>query len=384
MTDQIKFKTGMYDFHKNPNINYQLNRAVNWGNGDYELVKKIAKESTSIEALIENSYKRAVECEKNLELDNAIACYRLAEFFLNSKDKRKIISYKKALNLFNLKNKKNFEEKKEFLIKKEFVNYYNKQIPYYLFNPKVKEKDTIIIHGGFDSYMEEFFNASKYLMQRGYKVILFDGPGQGYANRIEKIPFTHKWEEIIIKIHDELKLKNTIIIGFSLGAMLAPRAAAYEKRIKKIVSVGVMHDFFEVLISSKNKKVQKIIKTLINFKQKKLINFIMEKMMKKDLLAKWGIRHGMEIFNSNTPYDFLKDSKKYNIKDIENKITQDVLIVTGSEDHFVPIKMLDNMYKCFSNSKSVTIQVFNDYAAKNHCQVGNCKLLMDNIIKWLE
>jgi hypothetical protein len=46
-----------------------------------------------------------------------------------------------------------------------------------------KKKGTIIIHGGFDSFMEEFYSWMRHCSDRGYEVIAFEGPGQGAARR---------------------------------------------------------------------------------------------------------------------------------------------------------------------------------------------------------
>lgn len=375
------FKKGTYELHENSNINYQLNRAINWSNADVELIKKKSSNLRNIKSLVDKCYAEAVIQEQKGNIDNAIACYRLVDFFLGVEDNRKLTAYNRALKLFNLKNYKYFESN---IVEKGFIKYDKKRVPYYLVNPEGKLKDTLILHGGFDSYMEEFFDSILYLRSKGYRVILFDGPGQGYANRIEKIPFTFEWERIVTAIHDKFDINESTIIGLSLGAMLAPRAAAFEKRIKRVVSVGLMHNFYDILISTRNKRVQNILKILFKFNCKNTINFLINNMMKNDMLAEWGIRHGMEIFNSKTPFEFFKKAKKYNVTDIGMNVSQDILILAGDNDHFIPINFYKLMIDAFSNVNSMTFRIFNNKeCAENHCQVGNCKLLLDTIDSWL-
>lgn len=381
MNEIPSFKKGTYELHENANINYQLNRAINWSNADVNLIKKIGYKTKNIKCLVDLCYSEAAIQEQKGNIDNAIACYRLVDFFSSVKDERKLKAYNKALDLFYEKNHQLFES---HVVEKGLIDYDKRRIPYYSVNAEGNLKDTLILHGGFDSYMEEFFDALLYLKSKGYRVILFDGPGQGYANRIEKIPFTHKWEGIIEEIHNKFNINDSTIIGLSLGAMLAPRAAAFEKRIKRVVAVGLMPNFYDILISSRKKSIQNILKYLFKYKRKRIINCLMNNMMKNDMLAEWGIRHGMEIFDSKTPFEFLTKAMDYNVHDIGMKVQQDVLIVAGDKDHFIPLDFYKPMIDSFSNANSMTYRRFSNHEfAENHCQVGNFKLLLDIIDSWL-
>lgn len=42
----------------------------------------------------------------------------------------------------------------------------------------VRPKDTLVINGEFDSYIEEFFPVILQLRDAGYEVICFEGPGR--------------------------------------------------------------------------------------------------------------------------------------------------------------------------------------------------------------
>ena len=66
-------------------------------------------------------------------------------------------------------------------------------------------------------------------------------------------------------------------------------------------------------------------------------------------------------------------------------VTQDVLILTGIKDHFIPLKMHARQVSALRNAKSVTARIFTaeDHAG-NHCQVGNIGLALDIMEKWLE
>lgn len=101
---------------------------------------------------------------------------------------------------------------------------------------KGEKKDTILLHGGNDSYFEEFFFPMLYLSENGFDVYLFEGPGQGGVLRNQGKHFTYQWEKPVKTILDMLNIDDVTIIGASLGGMLAPRAAAFEKRIRRVIA----------------------------------------------------------------------------------------------------------------------------------------------------
>jgi hypothetical protein len=68
-----------------------------------------------------------------------------------------------------------------------------------------------------------------------------------------------------------------------------------------------------------------------------------------------------------------------------DQIKQDVLLFSGENDHFIPIRMHDRQVKAQVNAKSVADRIFTkEDHAQNHCQYGNIGLALDVVIKWIE
>ena len=66
-------------------------------------------------------------------------------------------------------------------------------------------------------------------------------------------------------------------------------------------------------------------------------------------------------------------------------MTQDVLLLAGSADHYVPLRQLHRQMLALTNARSVTARVFMPAEqAHNHCQIGNIGLAVQVIIGWLE
>lgn len=65
-------------------------------------------------------------------------------------------------------------------------------------------------------------------------------------------------------------------------------------------------------------------------------------------------------------------------------VKQDVLILTGREDPFIPFKMHNMQARALTNARSVTARVFTkEKQAQNHCQIGHIGLALDVMLKWI-
>src|SRR5215207_4047629 len=78
-------------------------------------------------------------------------------------------------------------------------------LPGFRLQAKGKERSTLIFTGGYDSFMEEFYNFLLPLTELGITVIAFDGPGQGGALR-QGIYLDHAWEKPAKAAIDYFKL----------------------------------------------------------------------------------------------------------------------------------------------------------------------------------
>ena len=86
----------------------------------------------------------------------------------------------------------------------------------------------MIVHGGFDSILEELYtSAAAPALERGYNCLTFEGPGQGGVIRKNKIPFRFDWEKVVTPVLDYALDRNEVdkqrigLIGISMGGYLA-------------------------------------------------------------------------------------------------------------------------------------------------------------------
>jgi dipeptidyl aminopeptidase/acylaminoacyl peptidase len=76
--------------------------------------------------------------------------------------------------------------------------------------------------------------------------------------------------------------------------------------------------------------------------------------------------------------------QRYTTADISSRVTQDVLLLAGSEDHYVPVDQFYQQIEALENARSLTARLFTRAeSAQNHCQVGNYGLAFREMTAWL-
>ncbi|MDO5717722.1 MAG: alpha/beta fold hydrolase [Tissierellia bacterium] len=378
----IKFKEGLYDLNPNENFNFQLNRLINWDGGDLEEVRSISREIKTIPDWSDKLIQIGDIALKDGRTDNAIAYYRMSEFFMNADDPRKLEYYKIARKLFYDYYKVYFDSGK---VKRYDVKYEDASMPVMHVSAEGIKKDTIVLHGGNDSYMEELFFSMLYMAENGYEVYLFEGPGQGKVLREYDIKFTNEWEKPVKAIIDYFDLDDITLIGVSLGGMLAPRAAAFENRIKRVVCWALFPSFESLGMNDIPKVGQFLFKGIMNLNMKSIINWMGKKLMKKEPKMEWVINQGMYAYGGDSTFEYIKNIQKFTMLDIADKINQDILIIHGKDDHLIDWKLYRLQIEALENAKSVTFRLFTkEENASDHCQCGNTKLALDTVLNWID
>jgi len=103
-------------------------------------------------------------------------------------------------------------------------------------------------------------------------------------------------------------------------------------------------------------------------------------------MASWVVDHLKYITKKAKPLDALEIYLLMNEENIHSELVkQDVLLLAGREDHFIPFKMQAMQIAALKNARSVTGKMFSKAEnAQNHCQIGNVGLALDVMVRWLE
>jgi len=169
----------------------------------------------------------------------------------------------------------------------DHVPFANGYLPYYRFTP-ANSRGTIVLFGGFDSYIEEFFSIMMNLRDQGHDVVAFEGPGQGGALEDAGLTMTPDWQLPVGAIIDRLSLSGVTLIGISLGGCLAIRAAAHEPRVSRVVAWDALSDFLEAYLRQVPPAWQATLHALLFMRADTVIDAMVNRSA-HDPVQEWGL-----------------------------------------------------------------------------------------------
>ena len=111
----------------------------------------------------------------------------------------------------------------------------------------VDKAPLVILIPGLDSTKEEFFHWEDVFLQRGMATLSLDGPGQGETGFA--MPLRADYEVAVRALLDALAGREDLdhdrvgAAGVSLGGHYAPRAAAFEPRLRAVAGISGPYDF---------------------------------------------------------------------------------------------------------------------------------------------
>ena len=386
------FPVGYHEFHKDQIYNFQLNRWHSLGYARFEDMKAAGERIHDFQGWKQEMLTLAEAAAGEGRLVNAAFHYRAAEFYTFQDDSDKVAFYDRFSELFYRAFEADGIERHE-------VPYGDKFLPAIRVRPDGRGQNaaarspagtgaepgtargTIVIHGGFDSFIEEFYSWMRFFSERGYEVIAFEGPGQGAARKRYGLPLDYRWERPVGAVLDHFKVDDVTLLGISMGGWLCFRAAAFEPRIKRVIASGIAYDYMQF--------INIVLQWIMFFFFRHLRGFsdwMTLRKMKSDEMHAWSIGNLMYITCKDTPMDAFDVVADLNARNLHSeRVTQDVLILTGREDHFIPFKMHDMQVKALTNAASVTGRIFTrEEQAHNHCQIGNVGLALEEMAQWLE
>src|SRR5262245_14496709 len=124
--------------------------------------------------------------------------------------------------------------------------------PYFgvLAKPNSGRCPVLIMAPGLDSTKEELHAYEEPFLARGIGTLAIDGPGQGEAEY--EIPICGDYERAASTVVDwiekrsDVDAKRIAIWGVSLGGYYAPRAAAFEKRLRACIALSGPFEWAEI------------------------------------------------------------------------------------------------------------------------------------------
>lgn len=106
-------------------------------------------------------------------------------------------------------------------------------------------RPTLVVNNGSDGTLSGVWcEVADGALERGYNVVLFDGPGQQSMLFERDVPFRHDWEKVLTPVVDFLAARPDVdadrlaLYGVSQAGYWVLRAAAFEYRFAAVVADG--------------------------------------------------------------------------------------------------------------------------------------------------
>ena len=259
----------------------------------------------------------------------------------------------------------------------------------YLYQPlRGGPQATCVMHGGFDSTAEEWHHVGALAaQQRGYTVITFDGPGHPGPRYRDGLVFRPDWETVVSPVIDwaaarpEVDPGRIALFGLSMGGGLAPRAAAFDPRIRALICVDGIYDIGQAYTGRLGLGADTECRLTADTDPE--LDAALAQLMHSSPQFRWAARQGMWSFGVATPRAYLAASLAYNLRGgIAEKIACPVFVGRAESDEFFrgqPEELMQHL------TAPATLASFTDAeGAGAHCQVGAQRLLSARMLDWLD
>src|SRR5215472_14051207 len=304
------FPVGFHHLHDDVSLNWQMNRWFNWV-GDDTMLGEMRTIAPRIQIYADWKREFLALAETALSPDEKLKAayyFRSAAFFMLPSDPDMQPARRRFVDLartgYAIGAAQMFE-----------VPYGNGSLPGYRFTPG-QPKDTLVLFGGYDGYIEELIPMGRVFSEAGFDAVLFEGPGQGRALEESGLPMTHEWEKPVKAVLDHLGLGGVSLMGVSLGGYLAIRAAAFEPRIQRVIADDVIYDFFATSVHQESSAARTVLEAGIELNAAAVVDALLESATKRSFVTEWGVQQGMHVMGAGTPFEYLQLTKRYTAAEI--------------------------------------------------------------------
>lgn len=183
----------------------------------------------------------------------AMSYWRHSEFFLDTEDPRRAHTYGEGRESF-----RKAAALSSGKIEQISVPFEDTEMDGYIIRPDNSNapRPTVLFLGGADSWAEElYFLGGTEFPSRGMNLVVVDTPGRGSSLRFKGLHSRFDYEVPVAAVIDHIEKRGDVdpdrigIVGVSFGGYYAPRAAAFEPRVKAVAAWcgtwSILTDFYD-------------------------------------------------------------------------------------------------------------------------------------------
>lgn len=266
------------------------------------------------------------------------------------------------------------------------------ELPAYLVPATGRESEVrplLILTNGYDATITDLYLASAVAaLERGYHVLMFDGPGQGAMLYEHGVTMRPDWETVISAVVDFAETVPIVdrsriaLSGWSLGGYLAPRAASGEPRlaaciadpgqwdlaepIRELLTVFGVPDADGIAIADVDDDVLAKLWAVVQ----------------SDRRMRWRIvQRGFWVNGATDLRGFLTEMARFTLKDRVDGIRCPTALTAAENDPLA--RAAADFYAALSCPKKL-LRFTDAEGAGGHTEVTNRSLLNQRVLDWLD
>ena len=250
------------------------------------------------------------------------------------------------------------------------VPYEDSSLPGYFYRAPGDGPHPVVIQwNGLDSTKEMMYYSGfpRMLAERGISTLMIDTPGSGEALRLRGLTARYDTEVWAAAIVDWIEQhagelgadpEQIGIVGWSLGGYYAPRAAAFEKRLRLAVAWGANHDWAAVQEARRHREGENPVPHYWDH-----------------VFWVWGVKD-ME--------EFIAKTSGMHLNGVAEQITVPLLITHGAGDRQIPVAYAHETYDQAVNSPERRLRIFADpEGGTEHISIDNMPYVAGIIADWV-
>ncbi|MGW0084690.1 alpha/beta hydrolase family protein [Streptomyces sp. NPDC003393] len=267
------------------------------------------------------------------------------------------------------------------------IPYEGTSLPGYLVGPLNGSGPlpTLIVNNGSDGPVSSAWTLlGAPAVARGYRVLLFDGPGQQSMLFERQVTFRPDWENVITPVVDFLLARPDVdpgrlaLAGISQAGYWVPRALAFEHRIAAAVAdPGVVR-----VADSWWRNLGPELRGLWESGDRDAFDGFMEEGLRQDPgpAAMW--RWRAKPYGIESPFDLLTEVSRYDVTPVAGRITTPLLVTDPDGEHFWPGAARE-LYDLLPGPKHL-VRFTESEGAHLHCEPMGRALFEQRVFDWLD
>jgi dienelactone hydrolase len=267
------------------------------------------------------------------------------------------------------------------------IPYEGTALPGYFFRSPTAaaQAPLLILHQGRDAWPEDTKWVYDGAIRRGIHCLIFHGPGQGLPLRLQGLAFRPDWEKVITPVVDfalgisGVDPARLALMGLSFGGFLAPRAMAFEKRIKIcIANPGVLN--WAQAIYEQFSSIPGVLP--LYGRSPGAFNEAVAALARAWPTAGWWFRDAAAKHGVTTPADLFKVLAEFNNEPFVDRITCQMLIMDGTGEVF-SAGQARKLFDALRGPKE--FMLFDETSAAHlHCQNAALAHAGERLFDWLD